>query len=182
MGDEIRSGLVQLLPRLRRFGIMLTGSSVDADDLVQNACARVLNRRGQLRDETRLDAWIYGIMRNLWIDEIRSRKVHRHDELAKADDVIGVDGQAMAEDRVTLGSVRQAVSEMDADSRTVLVLVCVDGLSYKEAAKVLGIPIGTVMSRLSRSRVQLHEKLFSSASSNAVTPFPQRPGRGQRPA
>ena len=79
MGNDLRQALTDLLPRLRRFGLALTGSATDADDLVQNTCERVLRRADQLREHARLDAWLYGIMRNLWIDELRHRKVRRHD-------------------------------------------------------------------------------------------------------
>ena len=81
MQTDLRTSLAALLPRLRRFGLMLTGSGTDADDLVQATCERVLRRGEQLRDHARLDAWIYGIMRNLWTDEIRSRRVRRHDDM-----------------------------------------------------------------------------------------------------
>lgn len=70
--DDLRTSLVALLPRLRRFGLTFTGSATDADDLVQAACERVLSRGGQLRDQARADAWAYGIMRHLWVDKIRS--------------------------------------------------------------------------------------------------------------
>ncbi len=75
MRDQIHNGLLALLPRLRRFAISLTGSVSDAEELVQTACERVLNKSSQVRDVTRVDSWIYGIMRNLWIDELRSRRV-----------------------------------------------------------------------------------------------------------
>ena len=179
MPDELRAGLAGLLPRLRRFGIALTGSSSDADELVQNACERVLRRSGQLRDQTRMDAWIYGIMRNLWIDEIRHRRVRRHDELTAAAGVIGDEGEANAESRLTLGLVRRVLGDMPADHRTILVLVCVDGLSYREVSEVLDIPIGTVMSRLSRARAELHERLAKPAATASVTPFPLQPGRSR---
>ena len=78
MRDELRQALTALLPRLRRFGLALTASSADADELVQNACERVLRRSDQLRDAARMDAWMYGIMRNLWIDTLRHRRVRRH--------------------------------------------------------------------------------------------------------
>ena len=81
MGNELRKALTTLLPRLRRFGVALTGSTNDADDLVQTACERMLLRSSQLREHVRLDAWLYGIMRNLWIDELRRRKVRRHDDI-----------------------------------------------------------------------------------------------------
>ena len=177
MTDDLRKALTDLLPRLRRFGLALTGSATDADDLVQNTCERVLLRSEQLREHARLDAWLYGIMRNLWIDELRHRKVRRHDDMDAAAGVIGDDGQAVADGRITLAAVRRALGGMPADQRTVLMLVCVDGLSYKEAAEALGIPMGTVMSRLSRARQDLHERLARRDGAETVTPFPERPVR-----
>ena len=125
----------------------------------------------------RLDAWLYGIMRNLWVDEIRHRKVRRHDDIDAASDVIGEDGQATADGRITLEAVRRAMSQLPTDHRAVLMLVCVDGLSYKEAAEVLGIPVGTIMSRLSRARQDLHERLTGPEKTDTVTPFPLRQSR-----
>jgi RNA polymerase sigma-70 factor (ECF subfamily) len=185
VGDEVRTGLASMLPRLRRFAIALTGSVVDGDELVQGTCERVLRKSDQLRDHARVDAWIYGIMRNLWIDELRSRRIRRHEDVSTAVDIIGEDGVATVEGRITLSTVRQALGTLSADQRAVLILVCVDGLSYKEASEVLAIPIGTVMSRLSRGRLELHARLAgpgggvnfdANSDSNRVTPFPQRRG------
>jgi RNA polymerase sigma-70 factor (ECF subfamily) len=172
--DDLRQALTAVLPRLRRFGLALTGSASDADDLVQNTCERALKHADQLRELARVDAWLYGIMRNLWIDEIRHRRVRRHDDIDAASNVIGEDGQATADGRITLDAVRRAMSQLQTDQRTVLMLVCVDGLSYKEAADVLGIPVGTIMSRLSRARQDLHERLTGSAKTETVTRFPLR--------
>ncbi len=180
MTDDIRAGLPALLPRLRRFALSLTGSAVDADDLVQRACERVLRRSDQLRDHTRVDAWIYGIMRNLWIDELRGRRVRRHDQIDAAAEIVGTDGIAATEGRLGLAEVRRALAALPAEQRSVLVLICVDGLSYKEAAEVLGIPIGTVMSRLSRGRLALHAALHSRPVAGTVTPFTPRPDQTAR--
>ena len=177
VGDNLRQALTTLLPRLRRFGLALTGSANDADELVQNVCERVLLRSGQLRDETRMDAWLYGIMRNLWIDELRHRRVRRHEDIDAASGVMGDDGQAVAEGRITLAMVRRTMGELPDDQRTVLMLVCVDGLSYKEAAEVLGIPVGTVMSRLSRARQDLHQRMAGRATGDTVTKLPVRAER-----
>jgi RNA polymerase sigma-70 factor (ECF subfamily) len=178
LAEDPRSALTALLPRLRRFGLALTGSVTDADELVQGTCERVLRRAGQLRDHARLDAWIYGIMRNMWIDEVRSRRVRRHDDLSAAAEVIGEDGEAVAEGHITLAAVRRTLAKLSTEHRTVLVLVCVDGLSYREAAAALDIPLGTVMSRLSRGRQELHARLHGPSGDDAVTPF--RP-RSERP-
>ena len=159
MRDQIQTGLLTLLPRLRRFAISLTGSVTDAEELVQGACERVLNKSDQVRDVARVDSWIYGIMRNLWVDEMRSRRVRRHDDLSEAGDIVGEDGVATTEGRITLAAVRRELATLPEEQRVVLVFVCVDGLSYKEAADILGIPVGTVMSRLSRGRQALYEKL-----------------------
>jgi RNA polymerase sigma-70 factor (ECF subfamily) len=145
--------------------------------VVQATCERVLSRLGQLRDHARLDAWVYGIMRNMWIDEVRSRRVRRHDELTAASNVVGQDGEAVAEDRITLAMVRRTLAQLSEEQRSVLMLVCVDGLTYKEAAEVLGIPLGTVMSRLSRARQELHARLSDQRARDSVAPFPARAAR-----
>ena len=177
MGKDLRQALTALLPRLRRFGLALTGSRSDADDLVQNTCERVLLRSDQLREQTRLDAWLYGIMRNIWIDELRHRKIRRHDDLDAAAGVMGEDGQAVADGRITLSVVRRVMNDLPAEQRAVLMLVCVDGLSYKETAEALSIPMGTVMSRLSRARLDLHERLTSPGDGGTVTQFLSRSER-----
>ena len=181
MDQELRSVLLGLLPRLRRFGIALTGSALDADDLVQDACERALGRSEQLRDRTRVDAWLYGIMRHLWSDRLRSQRLRRHEPMDSADHVIGDDGEATAERRVSLVQVRRALEHLTAEYRSVLMLVCVDGMTYREAAEILGIPIGTVMSRLARGRAELIARLSGRGlgEPGAVVPLPA-PRNGAR--
>lgn len=181
VGNDLRQALTAVLPRLRRFGLALTGSASDTDDLVQNTCERALKYADQLREPARLDAWLYGIMRNLWFDELRHRRVRRHDDIDAASNVIGEDGQATADGRITLDAVRRVMSQLPSDHRTVLMLVCVDGLSYKEAAGVLGVPVGTIMSRLSRARQDLHERLTGPTWTDTVTRFPLRQVETQTP-
>jgi RNA polymerase sigma-70 factor (ECF subfamily) len=156
---DLRLALVELMPRLRRFGIVLTRSTVDADDLVQAACERALLRRDQLRRDSKIGAWIYQIMRNLWIDELRSRRSNLHDRIEAAHDVIGDDGEALVETGSAWAAVRRALEALPVDQRVALILICVDGMSYKETAAILGVPIGTVTSRLARGRRALHERL-----------------------
>jgi RNA polymerase sigma-70 factor (ECF subfamily) len=158
---DLRLALVELMPRLRRFGIALTRSTVDADDLVQTACERALLRQDQLRRDTKIAAWMYQIMRNLWIDEMRSRRTRQHAGIEAALHVIGVDGEALVERDNALAAVRRALDELPMEQRVALILICVDGMSYKETAGILGIPIGTVTSRVARARQALHQRLAS---------------------
>jgi RNA polymerase sigma-70 factor (ECF subfamily) len=172
---ELRSALIALLPRLRRFGIALTGSAADADELVQAACERAVSRLVQLRTEARLDSWIFRIMRNMWADEVRARRLRRHEPVEAASETAGEDGRAVLEARLTLAAVREALASLPEEQRAVLMLVCVDGLSYKEAAEALGIPCGTVMSRLARGRRALHRKLERQGGGDGVViPFGRR--------
>ena len=152
MPSTFADELVALLPRLKRFGVSLTGSASEAEDLVQAACERALRARDQWMDGTRLDAWVFRIMRNLWIDTIRKRATQGpHDTLDEVGEVSVEDGRRVTEAALTLNAVDQAIAEMTDEQRSVLILICVEERSYQEAASMLGIPIGTVMSRLARA-------------------------------
>jgi len=150
-----RSQLVALLPRLRRFARGLSGNADRADDLVQAACERALARMEQWTPGTRLDSWMYRIVRTIWIDEIRARAVreraHEREELGER----VVDGERDMEAKLTMEAVREAVGELPAEQRETLMLIAVEGVSYKEAAEIMDVPIGTVMSRLARARAAL---------------------------
>jgi RNA polymerase sigma-70 factor (ECF subfamily) len=176
--DDLRAGLLAVLPKLRRFALSLTGTSADADDLVQNACEKVLRHGSQLRDRTRIDAWMYGIMRNVWVDETRSRRVRRSEHLDSVPEMAGQDGTATTEGKLGLAEVRRALARLPEEQRSILMLVCVDGLSYHESADVLGVPLGTVMSRLSRGRQALNEILNGRPVAHKATPFVSRDPRG----
>ncbi|MDQ6437857.1 RNA polymerase sigma factor [Mesorhizobium sp. LHD-90] len=154
--DRVEDRLIAFLPNLRRFAISLSGSRDVADDLVQAACERALASADRFEPGTRFDAWMFRILRNLWIDQIRRRKtagvqedISDHHELSTGT------GEREAEARMTLKSVAEAIGELADEQREVLLLVCVEELSYRDAAEVLGIPIGTVMSRLARARKNL---------------------------
>jgi RNA polymerase sigma-70 factor, ECF subfamily len=170
---DLQAELVELMPRLRRFGFALTRSFVDADDLVQTACERALSRGAQLRSETKLGAWMYTMMRNLWIDEVRARRTRRHDSLEDAHEVVGEDGAAVAERNSTLAAVRRALAALPEQQRVAVTLVCVDGMSYKQTAEILDIPIGTVTSRVARARQALHEQLGKRSSTRDPAAAPE---------
>ena len=145
MANDIRDRMVELLPRLRRFAYALTGSLDKADDLVQDTCARALANADQWQPGTRLDSWMYRIAQNLWFDRMRSQKVRG--EVVDVDtalDLAGSDGRDVTENRLTLQVVAKSISKLPPDQQLVIAHVCIDGLSYKDAADALGIPIGTV--------------------------------------
>jgi RNA polymerase sigma-70 factor (ECF subfamily) len=167
LSEQVRLELVSLLPRLRRFGFALTGSMDDGDDLVQSALERALTRLDQFDPGTRLDSWMYRIMQNMWVDLKRSAQSRREISAEPADIeplVVG-DARREVEGRLFLAAVRRAVADLPAEQRSVLAVVCVEGLSYREAAQVLEIPIGTVMSRLSRARLAVGQAIGEGATS-----------------
>lgn len=149
--------VVALLPRLRRFGAALTGSLDAADDLVQGACERALRAPERFTPGTRLDSWMFRIMQNIWIDRRRARfrAGPTSSEPETLAGLIGEDGRRVTEANLTLDRVWTAMETLTEDQRAVLVAVCVEGLSYAEASEVLGVPSGTVMSRLFRARRSL---------------------------
>ena len=166
MSDPFRTQLVELLPRLRRFALGLTGNPDTADDLVQAGCEKALARRDQWQPGTRLDSWMYKIMQNHWIDQVRARHDSTFAEPEEVEQVPDRDiaGNTLAS--IELSQVMAAMQALPPPMRAVLALVCIEDLSYKEAAESLGVPIGTVMSRLARARVELQKAL---AAGKAVT-------------
>jgi len=156
VADRFAEDLVTLLPRLRRFALSLCRKGDLADDLVQVTAERAFAARDRFDPATRMDSWCFRILRNAWLDGVRRDKTRGPMvELADAPDAGGVDGVAVTESRLMLRAVMAAMDRLPDDQREVLMLVCVEDLSYKEAAAVLDIPLGTVMSRLSRGRLAL---------------------------
>jgi RNA polymerase sigma-70 factor (ECF subfamily) len=154
-GDQ----LIAVLPRLRRFARGLTGSVADADDLVQAACERALARQHQFQEGTRFDSWMFRIVQTIWIDQIRARDVRKEDAEVPEERLGSDEPVRRVEARLALEEVRRAVGALPPDQRTALMLVTVDGLSYKQAAEVVGVPVGTIMSRLARARIALQGRL-----------------------
>jgi RNA polymerase sigma-70 factor (ECF subfamily) len=163
--DGLHRQIVALLPRLRRLARVLARDSADADDLVQATVERALVHQGQWRPGTRLDSWMFRIMKNAWIDESRSRsrrgKVFAPEEHG---DAVGSDGAGAMEARLAAGEVERAMAKLPDEQRLAVALVLVDGLSYKEAAEVLEVPQGTLTSRLVRGRMALLADLQGDAA------------------
>ena len=159
MSVRFSDQLIAVLPRLRRFARGLSGSVADADDLVQAACERALARQHQFQEGTRFDSWMFRIVQTIWIDQVRARDVRKEDGDI-AEDRLGSDEPARrVEARLALNEVRRALDHLPPDQRAALLLVTVEGLSYKEAAEALQVPVGTIMSRLSRARIALQLQL-----------------------
>ncbi len=154
------SELLSLLPRLRRFARALARDVADADDLTQLALERALKARRQWAPGTRLDAWTMRIMRNLWIDEARSRN-RRAQTFApeEAGAHVGSDAHRDIERAAEMHDVDRAMNALPDDQREAVALVLVEGLAYREAAALLDIPIGTLTSRLTRGRQALAHML-----------------------
>lgn len=162
--DPFCAELTALLPRLRRFARGLTHDGADADDLCQQTVERALKSRQQWQEGTRLDAWVYKIMRNQWIDEMRARtrrsQTFAHEEEGMN---VGMAGDRDTENHVELGNVGRALARLPDDQREAVVLVLVEGFAYKEAAEIIGVPQGTLTSRLGRGREALLRELGEQA-------------------
>ena len=155
--QNVRNEIAALLPRLRRFGRTLARHREDADDLVQIAVERALTRTEQWQPGTRLDSWMFRIMQNAWIDETRARARRSQTFVAEEEgEHIGV---STTDAQIDAIAVRKAVAQLNDDQRAVVGLVLVEGLAYREAADVLGVPIGTLTSRLARAREALQALL-----------------------
>lgn len=151
-----------LLPRLRRFAAGLAGNGSDGDDLCQMTIERALANRGKWRGGTRLDSWVYRIMRNIRIDEARA--VNRRSQTFVAEEAgasVGSDGAQEAS--VELSDVDAAMAKLPDEQREAVLLVMVEGYAYKEAAEIVGCPVGTLNSRLVRGRDALLTLLEDAA-------------------
>lgn len=161
--DPFRGELIAALPKLRRFALTLTRNGADADDLVQAACARALEQMGRFQIGAKLEPWLYTMVRNIWISEMRKQKVRvGQGQVVAADTpelVTQIGGHA-----VTYGNqIMDAVMSLPEGLSSVLLLVSVEGRSYRETANILDIPIGTVMSRVSGGRQRLRALLQEEA-------------------
>jgi len=156
--------MIAVLPQLRRFAYGLTGSIPDGDDLVQATCERAIANLDKWEVGTRLDSWMFRIAQNLHRNALRDTR----SRAAKLDDLGhhsagSTDGAARQEERSTLAAVRRFLDGLPEEQRSVMLLVCVEGRSYKEVAEITGLPVGTVTSRLGRARAELRSYLDGAA-------------------
>ncbi len=157
-----RRELIALLPRLRRFALSLARNAADADDLVQEACVKAMDNAARWDPAQGLDRWMFRILRNQWISEVRKRQVRTGTGQVDAGDSDELRTEVTGESHAAAGRITAHVSALPADLSSVLLLVTVEGYSYREAAEMLEIPIGTVMSRIHRARQLLAAAMASS--------------------
>lgn len=155
----MKDQLLNLLPRLRRFAFSLTGSMADADDLVQATAERLLSRATKPQNLT--NAYVFTICKNLWIDDLRKRRTRVAEEFTDSGQI--ADDQPPSEfdmeQHLQLQQLLATVEKLPEQAREVLSMVAIAGFSYAEAADILEVPVGTIMSRISRARKMLAERM-----------------------
>jgi RNA polymerase sigma-70 factor, ECF subfamily len=152
---EVRAGLQSSLARLWRYALVLSKARDAADDLVQATCLRALERADQFIPGTRVDRWLFAILRSIWLNEIRSRRIREGGGSVDAEDALVSDGVREIETNITAAAVLRAIARLPDAQRETVLLVYAEGYSYAEAAAALDIPIGTIMSRLAAGRAAL---------------------------
>lgn len=158
-----RDLIVAEIPRLRRYARALTGDAARADDLVQDTIERALSRWSLWRSGTNLRAWMFAIMHNLFVNQIKSAQ---RIEYVGDDPLPDLASRATQSDALEVRDLAGALQKLSPEQREVLLLVGLEELSYEQAANALGIPIGTVMSRLSRARERLRALLAGTEAAH----------------
>ena len=154
--NEREREIVELIPRLRRYARALTGSVDRADDLVQDCLERALGRLHLWRSGSNMRAWLFAILHNRFVNDVRRART-RPDQESLPDWQAGGSVRAMQDDVVMLRAVLAGLRRLPDDQRAALLLIGLEDMSYRDAAEVLKVPIGTLMSRLARGRERLRE-------------------------
>ncbi|MEM9330116.1 MAG: RNA polymerase sigma factor [Pseudomonadota bacterium] len=156
--QEVSQGLEKVFPRLWRYCLALTSNTERANDLAQSVCLRALEKAHLFEPGTKFDRWVFRIAQRLWINELRAEAVRKGGGLIAIEEIELPDKKSNQETNLFARQLLLEVMQLPEAQRTTVILVYVEGFSYKEAAKILDIPIGTVMSRLASSRTKLAEK------------------------
>lgn len=163
---DLQAAIVTALPGVWRFAMSLSGRADMADDLSQNTCLRALERRHHVHDVEGINRWLMTICRSLWYNELRSQAVRKSQSLDTADGGELVADILPQETNIYLREVLTEVMTLPEAQRSVVMLVLVEGYAYREAAEILDVPIGTIMSRLSSARAKLGKMLGDGAGSS----------------
>lgn len=151
----VRTGLTAHLARLWRYGLVLSGNGDTAEELVQATCLRALERAHQFQVGTRLDRWLFTILRSIWLNELRARRIREGQGFVDATEVLQFEGDKHVETNILAAQVLKEVLALPEAQRETVLLVYAEGLTYREAADALQVPIGTIMSRLAAARTKL---------------------------
>jgi RNA polymerase sigma-70 factor (ECF subfamily) len=143
------------LPRLWRYALTLTRKAQDAEDLVQATCLRAIERADQFLPGTKLDRWLFTILRSIWLNQVRGERLREGEGRVDAEATLWFDGARVAESNISVAEVLKKLGGLPAAQRETALLVYAEGYSYAEAAAMLAIPVGTVMSRLAAVRAAL---------------------------
>ena len=165
--EDLRRDVLRVLPDIRRFAISLTGNTADGDDLLQTTVERVLLKG--VPNDVDIKRWMFRVAKNKWIDEMRAKKVRQNaaqNEFVVMEDKVDSETQLLS--RITLAAVIEKIQALPEDQRAVISLVTLEGYSYRAVSELLDIPMGTVMSRLSRARRTLSDKLEDGSSDKIV--------------
>jgi RNA polymerase sigma-70 factor (ECF subfamily) len=161
--------IIALLPRLSAFAHCLTGNAEQRDDLIHETCTHALAHRDQWQPGTHLECWMFRIAQNLWFDQHRADEFRGEPvDLEMADDPVGSDGRPAAERRLVLADLLRALDQISPEHRALIALVSVCGLTYAEAAEILSLPVGTVMSRLAHGRLALYDAIDGQNACMAI--------------
>ncbi|MEP0522099.1 MAG: RNA polymerase sigma factor [Hyphomicrobiales bacterium] len=161
--SEIRDGIKIIYPRLWRYCLVLTGSAVQADDLVQAACLRALENASNFESGTHFDRWMFRLTQRLWINELRKQAVRTGGGLSTIEEADLRDHGLDQLSSAMVKEVLMSVMHLPEAQRAAIILVYVEGHSYRDAAMILDIPVGTIMSRLSVARSKLVQKFRSES-------------------
>ncbi len=156
LSDAQREMLLNELGGLRKFCFSLTGNGADADDLLQMTVERVLEKG--MPEDAHAAKWAYRVCKNAWIDELRSREVrHKYLQVVGEQPDVAPSAQQIASNEREIATVSNALERLPPEQRLALTLVAIEGKTYSEAAEILEVPVGTIMSRIARARKQLVE-------------------------
>jgi len=175
--DHFSKQISLLIPRLRRYAIVLTSIKEDAEDLLQATLERAINKQHQWQKNTHLDRWLFTIMSSIWKNELRSRSTRQGNGITDNVQTL-IDNASIKNMEGTFlhNQVFKEVMNLSEDQREAILLVYVEGLKYQEAADILVIPTGTLMSRLARARIILASNLSDENQYSNVIEFEERKG------
>lgn len=159
----VRENMGAIYPRLWRYAVALSGRRDWGDDLAQTTCVRALDKAEQFEVGTHLDRWMFRMCQRIWLNELRARKVRTGGGLMPIEEVDLADSTPGTEVNILARQVLTEVNALPEGQRQSVLLVYVEGFSYKEAAEIMEIPVGTVMSRLAGARKKLNVLMANQA-------------------